>query len=188
MPQKTPSSRRYNFENISTMVVEPTVSGAILGDLLWGMGVRNVTTADSTGHAKELLERSEFDLIVCDSNIKGDRNGFELVRWLRWSTLEPNKFATIILYDGHVPRKNLELARNCGANFVIKKPTTCETFVSRIVWSLSTREFVESGSYFGPDRRFDFAVCELNKFGRRADDTSGLRQPALIQLERSNRP
>jgi DNA-binding response OmpR family regulator len=169
------------------MVVEPTVTGAILGDLLWAMGLRKVVTAEGTDQAKDLLERSEFDLIVCDSNIKGDRNGFELVRWLRWSTLEPNKFATIILYDGHVPRKNLELARNCGANFVIKKPTTSETFVSRIMWSLSTRQFIECGSYFGPDRRFDFAVCELNKFGRRAEDNAGLRHPALVQLERANR-
>jgi len=59
--------------------------------------------------------------------------------------------------------------------------------VSRIVWSLSAREFVECGSYFGPDRRFDIAACELEKFGRRADDKAGLRQPALIQLERANR-
>ena len=168
MLSKTPPARRYNFSNISAMVVEPTVSGAILGDLLWGMGVRKVITADNTDQAKEMLERSKIELIVCDSNIKGDQNGFELVRWLRWSTLEPNKFATIILYDGHVPRKNLEFARDCGANFVIKKPTTSETFVSRIIWSLSTRQFIECGSYFGPDRRFDFAAFEINKFGRRA--------------------
>ena len=187
MPHKSANTQRYNFANISAMVVEPTVSGAILGDLLWGMGVRKVITADSTEQAKDFLERSEFDLIVCDSNIKGDRNGFELVRWLRWSTLDPNKFATVILYDGHVPRKNLELARNCGANFVLRKPTTSETFVSRIIWSLSTRAFIECSAYFGPDRRFDIAASELNKFGRRADDTSGLRSPAVIQLERASR-
>jgi hypothetical protein len=45
-------------------------------------------------------------------------------------------------------------ARDCGANYIIAKPITPKIILERIVWvAQSTRMFLETESYIGPDRR-----------------------------------
>jgi DNA-binding response OmpR family regulator len=82
-------------------------------------------------------------------------DGFQLVRWLRRSGLEPNAFAPVIMTAAHIRRSRVAEARDCGASFVITKPFSARTLLERIVWvARDGRPFLEIGDYFGPDRRF----------------------------------
>ena len=61
-------------------------------------------------------------------------------------------------------------ARDCGANYIIAKPITPKIILERIIWvAQSTRIFLETESYIGPDRRF-------RKLGPPAETGAGRRK------------
>ena len=60
-------------------------------------------------------------------------------------------------------------ARDCGANFLVKRPLSPMALLERIVWvSKEGRGFVLDENYVGPDRRFKATV--MPKGGRRRED------------------
>jgi len=105
-------------------------------------------------NAMEILKDHPIDLLVVDTEMP-EMDGYELVRWLRRSGLDPNAFAPVIMTATHVRRSRVTEARDCGANFVITKPFSAASLLERIVFvARDTRPFLEVGDYFGPDRRF----------------------------------
>ena len=108
-------------------------------------------------------------------------DGYELVRWLRRSGLEPNAFAPVIMTAGHVRRTKVAEARDCGANFLVTKPFSAAALLERIVWvARDSRPFMEVGDYFGPDRRFRKAKAPGDE--RRADIIRRLQFEAERQV------
>jgi len=106
---------------------------------------------------------------VVDCEMPG-MNGYELVRWLRRSNLEPNAFVPVIMTAAHVRRSRVTEARDCGANFLITKPFSATSLLQRIVWTAKDgRSFIETADYFGPDRRFRDEPPPESTGERRAD-------------------
>tara|TARA_R110000782_G_scaffold40276_3_gene93050 strand:- start:309 stop:824 length:516 start_codon:yes stop_codon:yes gene_type:complete len=121
---------------------------------LLGFGIRTRYSCRSAAEAISILKESPVDLVLVDCEMPGT-DGFELVRWLRRSGLDPNAFAPVIMTAAHLRRSRAAEARDCGASFVIVKPFSAVTLLERIVWvSRDQRPFLEVGDYFGPDRRF----------------------------------
>ena len=61
-------------------------------------------------------------------------------------------------------------ARDCGANMVIAKPMSPSSLYERLTWvAFHPRKFIETATYFGPDRRFKIEGFPSGK-GRRAGD------------------
>ena len=59
----------------------------------------------------------------------------------------------IMTSDGR--EKTIKLARDAGANMVIAKPMSPASLYDRLAWiAFNPRQFVDTASYFGPDRRF----------------------------------
>jgi CheY-like chemotaxis protein len=144
-----------NFSGAVTMVIDDSPFAmeltiqALLG---FGMKVRHACT--NAADAIAILNDCPVDLILVDSDMPG-MSGFEFVRWLRRSGLEPNAFAPVLLTAAHVRRSKVTEARDCGANFLITKPFSSSTLLERMVWvARDNRPFLEVGDYFGPDRRF----------------------------------
>jgi DNA-binding response OmpR family regulator len=112
------------------------------------------------------------DFLLVDSNLDED-SGYALVRWLRRSSLDPNRFAPVILTSSHTPVSEIASARDCGANFVVAKPLSPSVLMQRMLWiAKGGRQFVEAQSYVGPDRRFKFDGVPEGTKGRRASDLS----------------
>lgn len=121
---------------------------------LKGFGLSTRHACASALEAIPILKQTPVDLILVDSDMP-DMSGFEFVRWLRRSRLEPNAFAPIIMTAAHVRRSKVKEARDCGANYLITKPFSSQTLLERIVWvARDNRPFLEVGDYLGPDRRF----------------------------------
>lgn len=144
-----------NFAGAVTMVIDNSPFAMELTiQALMGFGMKVRHTCTTASEAISILNECSVDLILVDSNLPG-MSGFEFVRWLRRSGLEPNAFAPVLLTATHVRRSQVTEARDCGANFLITKPFSSSTLLERMVWvARDNRPFLEVGDYFGPDRRF----------------------------------
>ncbi len=144
-----------NLTSASTMVVDDSPFALELTtQALAGFGIRPRHVCLGAAEAMEILKDQNIDLLVVDCDMPGT-DGYELVRWLRRSGLDPNAFVPVIMTAAHIRRSRVAEARDCGANFVVTKPFSATTLLERIVWvSRDDRPFLEIGDYFGPDRRF----------------------------------
>ena len=65
-----------------------------------------------------------------------------------------NAFAPTMLVSGHTQLRNVQRARDCGANYIVAKPVSPDVLLERIIWvAREKRPFIQCDSYFGPDRR-----------------------------------
>ncbi|MGO4409878.1 MULTISPECIES: response regulator [unclassified Brevundimonas] len=145
----------FNFDGAVTMVIDDSPFALELtSQALLGFGIKVRHSCSSAAEAIGVLRDRPVDLILVDCEMPG-MTGYEFVRWLRRSGLEPNAFAPVIMTAAHVRRSKVSEARDCGANFLITKPFSAGVLLERIVWvARDTRPFLEVGDYFGPDRRF----------------------------------
>ncbi len=157
-----------NLTGAVTMVVDDSSFALDLTtQALMGFGIRTRHACLGAAEAMEILKEQNIDLLVVDCEMPGI-DGFELVRWLRRSGLEPNAFVPVIMTAAHIRRPRVTEARDCGASFIITKPFSATTLLERIVWvARDGRPFLEVGDYFGPDRRFRTAPAPGEE--RRAD-------------------
>ncbi|HUH22550.1 MAG TPA: response regulator [Brevundimonas sp.] len=145
----------FNFAGAVTMVIDDSPFALELtAQALLGFGIKVRHSCNSAAQAIAVLRDRPVDLILVDCEMPG-MSGYEFVRWLRRSGLEPNAFAPVIMTAAHVRRTKVSEARDCGANFLITKPFSAGVLLERIVWvARDARPFLEVGDYFGPDRRF----------------------------------
>lgn len=162
---------RVNLSKAVVLVVETTSHAAdILGQILKGFGVSESHRTESVRDASDLLKHKAFDLILIDPDVEGGA-GYEMLRNLRASMIEPNCFAPVILMSGHPRVSHVKRARDTGANYFVSKPVAPSILLQRILWvARDKRPFVEAGGYVGPDRRFKFEGLPADSDGRRATD------------------
>ncbi|HEY9236566.1 MULTISPECIES: response regulator [Phenylobacterium] len=168
-----PDSRvRFNLERASVLLLEDSGMGmGILVQILTGFGAKVLHRCESVAEAQETVGRVELDLVICDA-MRGE--GYEFIKWLRASRIEPNRYVPVLLISGHTPSHAVAKARDCGAHFIMAKPLTPITLLERILWiAREGRCFVECDTYVGPDRRFKNAGVPPGMVGRRRDDLKG---------------
>lgn len=179
---------KINLRSIRALCVDSNSQGLeILSQTLFGFGVEKIARASTGEEAKAVLTRQTVDLMLTDA-ILMDMSGFDLVRWLRATNLDPNRYTPVITVTGHTQQSHVLSARDCGAHFVVAKPMTPTILMQRILWvARGGRVFVESENFTGPDRRFKHHGIPGDGVGRRREDLSGAigqaTQPNLSQDE-----
>lgn len=187
-PEAVAGEARLNLRTVKALCIDSNLLGLeILGQMLMGFGVERILRAQSGAEARKVLKGENVDMILCDASL-ADESGYDLIRWLRCSTIEPNRFAPIIIVSGHTRESEVGSARDGGANFVVSKPTSPAVLMQRIVWvARGGRQFVEAPDYTGPDRRFKFDGTPDGGVGRRKGDVRGelgeAKDPNLSQDE-----
>lgn len=149
------SSTIFNLSGAVTMVVDDSAfAQELTTNALLGFGIKTRYTCRSGREAMGVLKEFPVDLIIVDADMP-DMDGFDLVQWLRRSSMPPNIYAPVIMTAAHVRRRHLDKARDCGVNFLVTKPFSASTLLERIVWvARDQRPFLTVNDYFGPDRRF----------------------------------
>jgi CheY-like chemotaxis protein len=148
-------SARINLSSASVLVVDYNMQAVeLLCGVLDGFGMRKFRRATSVEEAKEACGDAVYDLILTDAQMPGV-DGYEFIRWLRRSPDEPTRLTPAIIVTAHTRRSQVTKARDCGANFIVAKPLTPKIILERIIWvAQSTRMFIETETFIGPDRRF----------------------------------
>ncbi len=168
-----PESRaRFNLERASILILEPSQMGMnILVQILTGFGAKVLHRCETVKAAQDCVQTTELDLAIVDA-MGGE--GYDYIKWLRHSRVEPNCFVPVLLTAGHTPSAAVNQARDCGAHFIMAKPLTPITVLERILWiAREGRRFVECDTYMGPDRRFKNEGVPAGMAGRRRDDLHG---------------
>ena len=125
------ASSVINLSSAVTMVVDDSPFALDLTcQALLGFGIRTRYACRSAAEASSILKDSPVDLLLVDCEMPGT-DGFELVRWLRRSGLDPNAFTPIIMTAAHLRRSRAAEARDCGASFVIVKPFSAIALLER---------------------------------------------------------
>ena len=77
------------------------------------------------------------------------------MRGLRTDVTAPYRKIPILFMTTDARISTIKNARDAGANMVITKPLSPKSLYSRLVWvTFDPRGFVETPTYYGPDRRF----------------------------------
>lgn len=161
----------FNLTAAKVLVLDRSPACAdLLAGVLGSFGAREFSRCTRIGEAKVAVRSRSVDLLFVDPT--ADNNGgYEFVRWLRQSNLQPACFAPVILVVGHARVQELARARDAGANFLVAKPIIPKILLQRILWVARTpRLFISRPSYIGPDRRFRDDGPPLGVKGRRSDD------------------
>jgi len=159
----------FNLTNAVTMVVDDSAFGLELTcGALRGFGIQTRYLCTSAAEAITILKDQAVDLLLVDCEMPG-MDGHELVKWLRYSSLEPNAYIPVIMTAGHVRKSKVADVRDCGANYLVTKPFSASGLLERLIWvARDARPFLEVDDYKGPDRRSSTAAPR-DRDERRAD-------------------
>ena len=103
--------------------------------------------------AYEIFQREKPDLIITDWLLEG-MDGITLTDKIRTDPRSQNPYIPIIITTGYRSIPRVETARDTGITEYLVKPFTSKDLYARIVQTIEKpRKFVESGNFFGPDRR-----------------------------------
>lgn len=167
------SGDRLNLTEASILLFDSQPEGLeLLAQMFAGFGVHTPHRSTVAAEARQAITDRAFNLIIV-SNAAASGDGYDMVEWLRREAPQPTRFTPVILLTSHCREVDVLRGRDCGANFVIRKPASPTVMIQRILWmSRDQRQFVETGTYIGPDRRFKTLGPPNGIAGRRHDDLS----------------
>jgi CheY-like chemotaxis protein len=125
----------------------------IVSTMMQGLGVQHVRECTNGAQALTVLRHWPADLAIIDFHM-APIDGVEFTRLVRQAGDSPNPFLPIIMLTGYAERSRVEEARDAGVTEFIVKPVTAKAVLSRLEHVIfKPRPFVQTNSYFGPDRR-----------------------------------
>ncbi len=142
------------FENLGVLVVEdaPPMLELVSG-VLNVLGVRKISTARDGEQGWERFQRDKPDIVITDWLME-PMDGIELTLKIRRDALSVDRLVPIIIMTGYSAITRVSLARDIGVTEFLVKPFTANDLARRIQAIIERpRDFVDSGSFFGPDRR-----------------------------------
>jgi CheY-like chemotaxis protein len=162
-----------NLSYVSALLVDPDLPTVrVVSRILRGFGLQDQKIVESGAEAKSALESKLYDIVISEATLP-DMSSADFIRWLRRLEANPVRLIPIVVLTGYSQQTLVELARDAGANLVVKKPVPTRAFYDRLNWlTKGGRLFVEGPAYSGPDRRFKNAGLP-GGVGRRATDVSG---------------
>ena len=149
------ASATLNLRDLNFLVADASKNfQTLVTRILKNFGVERVIESHSGPNAFEIIKNKKVDVMLCDVNLP-ELDGFSLTKKIRGDDSLANRAIPIFVLTSHTQANNVFHARDSGANMVVAKPVSPTILFDRLHWvAKSPRPFVESGGYFGPDRRF----------------------------------
>lgn len=153
-----------DLSRVSILVVEDSqFIRSLIVNSLRVMGVGSIQSVDDGGQAIEFIKLVDsdpmkagmmgIDLVISDWEMS-PVNGMILLRWIRRHKDSPDRFIPFLMLTGYSEPKRVQDARTMGVNEFMSKPFTVNALADKLFSIINKpRQFVHTGSYFGPDRR-----------------------------------
>jgi CheY-like chemotaxis protein len=149
----------YDLSTTKILIVD--VMAPMLGltkSILNIFGFKLIYLAHNADEAKKIIIQKDPDLIITDW-IMEPMDGLEFTKNIRKDPMTPNPYVPVIMMTGFSSKLRVEAARDCGITEFLVKPFTAKDLYNRIIQIIEKpRQFVDSGAFFGPDRRRKFIV------------------------------
>ena len=156
----------------------------IVVSLLRSFGANSVIEVRNSFEAIQLLNNQKIDILLCDDRLP-PHGGLQVSYAVRRKRDNENRTIPILVMAGEARESLIKIARDAGANMVMAKPVSATSLYDRLAWiALKPRQFIDTVTYFGPDRRFKIEGYP-NGVGRRKEDKpveiAAEEGPALAQ-------
>ncbi len=143
-----------DFSRLNVMIVDDNPHMRILiRDILLGFGVKDVVECPDGSEAISELQHRPADIVIADWMME-PLDGLDFTRLIRTANDSPSRFVPIIMLTGHTERHRIVEARDAGVTEFLAKPVTANGLYARLRSVIENpRQFVQSQSFSGPDRR-----------------------------------
>ena len=142
------------LSKLSVLVIDDTKPMVdLISGVLDGLGVGQIYTAVNGEAGLDSVKRLNPDIVLCDWEMP-EFNGIEFTKEIRTNTLYPNPQVPIMMMSGYGMPNRVLKARDAGITEFIVKPFMAQDIAKRIVYVVNhPRDFIDSETYTGPDRR-----------------------------------
>jgi two-component system chemotaxis response regulator CheY len=164
------TERTINLHDLSILVADPSpYVRTLVRGMLRAFGAGKLIEAKDAEQVLQALSKNRIDVLLCDSSLPPE-GGFTLTRKIRRNTGSENRTMPILLMTSDTRETAVKEGRDAGANMVVAKPLSPHNLYDRLAWvAFNPRQYIDTESYFGPDRRFK-NVGAPDGIGRRRSD------------------
>jgi len=144
-----------NLRDLVILVADPNAyARRITNGILRAFGANKVLEVDQALSLFQVLTSQKIDILLCDTRLP-PHGGLMLTRSIRRNANNENRTIPILLMSSDTSEGTIKNARDAGANMVVAKPMSPSSLYDRLGWiAFNPRPFIDTASYFGPDRRF----------------------------------
>ena len=144
-----------NLRDLVILIADPnSYARRIVNGMLRGFGANKVLEVENSTGLFQALTGQKIDILLCDTRLP-PHGGLMLTRTIRHNADNENRTLPIMLMSSDASEAMVKEARDAGANMVVAKPLSPSSIYDRLSWiAFNPRPFIDTASYFGPDRRF----------------------------------
>jgi two-component system, chemotaxis family, chemotaxis protein CheY len=161
----------------------------IINGILRGFGATKILEVENSTMLFHALTDQKIDFLLCDARLP-PHGGLMLTRTIRRNADNENRTLPILLMSSDTSISMVKQARDAGANMVLSKPMSASSMYDRLSWiAFNPRPFIDTATYFGPDRRFKiegYPGGVGRRKGDKAIDVAEEAGPALAQSDIDN--
>jgi two-component system chemotaxis response regulator CheY len=179
------TDRTINLRDLVILVADPSpYLCMVIHGMLRGFGANKVLEVKNSFDLLQTLSGQKIDILLCDGALP-PHGGLSLTRTIRRNVNNENRTIPILVMTSDTREATIKNARDAGANMVVAKPLSPASLYDRLAWiAFKPRQFIDTATYFGPDRRFKIEGYP-NGIGRRKGDhaveVAAESGPALAQ-------
>jgi len=161
----------------------------VVNGMLRGFGANKVLEVEQSLGLFQALSNQKIDILLCDTRLP-PHGGLKLTRTIRRNSENENRTVPILLMSSDTSETMIKNARDAGANMVVAKPMSPISLYDRLGWiAFNSRPFIDTTTYFGPDRRFKIEGYPGGVGRRKGDKVIEVAEevgPALAQNDIDN--
>jgi CheY-like chemotaxis protein len=179
-----------NLESLTILIGDSNqYARRITHSILRSFGANKILEVENALELVKLLSARKIDIFICDERLP-PHGGLAMTRTIRRNEANENRTIPILLMTGDARESTIARSRDVGANMVIAKPMSPKGLYDRLAWiAYSPRNFVDTETYFGPDRRFKIEGYPGGVGRRKSDKAVEVATevgPTLAQLDIDN--
>jgi CheY-like chemotaxis protein len=126
---------------------------AMMKEMLSAVGFHRVETARDGEDAWRRFVLNPAALVVTDLEMT-PVDGLQLSRLIRMAPDSPNRYVPVVVLSCNTDSDTVQAARDAGVNDFLAKPLSIDTLYNHLEMLITRpQKFVQSKTYFGPDRR-----------------------------------
>jgi two-component system chemotaxis response regulator CheY len=179
-----------NLRDLNILVADPnSYLRRVVHGILRGFGANKVLEVEQSLGLFHALSNQRIDILLCDTRLP-PHGGLNLIRTIRRNADNENRTVPILLMSADTSEATIKNARDAGANMVVAKPMSPSGLYDRLSWiAFNPRPFIDTATYFGPDRRFKIEGYPGGVGRRKGDKAIEVAEeagPALAQNDIDN--
>jgi CheY-like chemotaxis protein len=176
---------RIDFTRLRFLIVDDNAHmRRLVRTMLYAFGARSIIEAENGEIALDLVSRQVPDIVIADW-VMPKIDGIEFTTRLRRSDLAP--YVPVVLLTGHTERRRVLAARDAGVTEFLAKPISARGLYQCILNVVANpRQFIQSSTYFGPDRRRSASTGYTGPDRRSGARADTFRPQSLLEKARAD--